>query len=444
MNAIVSLGSFAAPGLNGPFSVNIHWGDGTPDILFQRTSAGAIPAQHHKFAGSETYDVIVAVTDGAGHLSNGADDEVKVTAAPLQTLVVNTINDQTDPASSATVSLRDAVTRADAALGPVNITFSPTVFATSKTITLVGNSGLNLQGDPYGIITVIGSSAGVTLDLGSSGLQVLGTQAAALLNLTITAGAGNFDYLANYGSMTLHNSTVSNLGQGLYNTGTLTLTDSTISGNSSSGFGSIANKGVATLNDCTIVGNTDYGIENYGTASVSDCTIAGNSRAGINNTRGGTLTLSNSIVADSTPEYPGAYVIAVNGPINSLGHNLIDTKDDSTGWISSDLTGTVAHPLDPKLSPLGHYGGPTQTQFPLPGSPALNAGSISLVPSGVTTDQRGFSRIVAGKVDIGAFQSQSATAIKITPPAAQTRWPGLLRQFRWALSATLWGPGRSL
>ena len=40
----------------------------------------------------------------------------------------------------------------------------------------------------------------------------------------------------------------------------------------------------------------------------------------------------------------------------------------------------------------------------LPGSPAIDAGSNALIPSGVTTDQRGYARIVNGTVDIGAYE----------------------------------------
>ena len=43
---------------------------------------------------------------------------------------------------------------------------------------------------------------------------------------------------------------------------------------------------------------------------------------------------------------------------------------------------------------------------PLPGSPALDAGNNALVPDGITTDQRGFLRIVVGTVDIGAAEVQ--------------------------------------
>ena len=45
----------------------------------------------------------------------------------------------------------------------------------------------------------------------------------------------------------------------------------------------------------------------------------------------------------------------------------------------------------------------------LPGSPAIDAGSNTLIPSGVTTDQRGQPRIIGSTVDIGAFESQGFT-----------------------------------
>ena len=48
----------------------------------------------------------------------------------------------------------------------------------------------------------------------------------------------------------------------------------------------------------------------------------------------------------------------------------------------------------------------------IPGSQAIDAGDNSLIPSGVTTDQRGLPRIVDGNsdstatVDIGSFEAQ--------------------------------------
>jgi hypothetical protein len=42
--------------------------------------------------------------------------------------------------------------------------------------------------------------------------------------------------------------------------------------------------------------------------------------------------------------------------------------------------------------------------IPLPGSPALRAGAASLIPTGVTVDQRGYPRVIDGKVDIAAVE----------------------------------------
>ena len=46
--------------------------------------------------------------------------------------------------------------------------------------------------------------------------------------------------------------------------------------------------------------------------------------------------------------------------------------------------------VDPLLGPLANNGGPTQTMSPLPGSPAIDAGTNMAV----ATDQRGLSRVV--------------------------------------------------
>ena len=77
----------------------------------------------------------------------------------------------------------------------------------------------------------------------------------------------------------------------------------------------------------------------------------------------GTVTIENSIVTGNTaPSLPN-----LAGTIAQAGTNL------TTG--------------DTLLAPIGHYGGPTQTMPPLPGSQAIDVpGTVN--PGG--TDQRGF------------------------------------------------------
>ena len=70
-------------------------------------------------------------------------------------------------------------------------------------------------------------------------------------------------------------------------------------------------------------------------------------------------------------------------------YNLIG---DGSGGLSSsnhNLLGSTASLLNPKLGPLTGNGGPTQTMLPQAGSPVIDAGSNALIPTGISTDQRG-------------------------------------------------------
>src|SRR5262249_9446184 len=104
----------------------------------------------------------------------------------------------------------------------------------------------------------------------------------------------------------------------------------------------------------------------------------------------------------------------VRGAVLSLGHNLVGEADTSTGWQSSDLTGTSANPIDPRLGPLQDNGGPTRTPAPFADSPAIDRGDPVLSRS---LDQRGTFRVFDGfPPDVGAVEAQQAVGFRLTLP----------------------------
>jgi hypothetical protein len=108
----------------------------------------------------------------------------------------------------------------------------------------------------------------------------------------------------------------------------------------------------------------------------------------------------NTIIACNQSNVGGPDVI---GDFQSGGRNLIGVlTPDATGFVASDLSGTVSEPLDPRLKPLADNGGPTETHALAAGSPALNAGDNTDAPP---TDQRGYPRISGGVIDIGAYEA---------------------------------------
>ena len=204
----------------------------------------------------------------------------------------------------------------------------------------------------------------------------------------------------------------SSSGGAIVDQGTLTITSSTLSGNRSTGLGgAIVVTGSLTVVNSTLASNTAAGsggaIENVGSLTVLDSTLAANqagtggsgSGGGIDDSGNGyTLTIGDSIVAgNSASSGPN-----VSNAVTSQGNNLIGATDGSSGWVSSDLTGTLATPLNPLLESLGNNGGPTPTMALLSGSPAIGAGASI---NGITTDQRGFGRPASGP-DIGAYESE--------------------------------------
>ncbi len=134
------------------------------------------------------------------------------------------------------------------------------------------------------------------------------------------------------------------------------------------------------------------GIYNAGTLTMTNSTLSRNSAptgsgGGIFNAASYTATLQNTIVANS-PSGGNC-----GGTITDGGQNL--------QWNPNSGCGFILPSLDPKLAPLGNYGGPTQTMGLFVGSAAINAGADVNCPS---IDQRGVTRPQGAQCDIGAFE----------------------------------------
>ena len=217
--------------------------------------------------------------------------------------------------------------------------------------------------------------------------------------------------------VTLHDLTIENGTLGIVNNGTLTLTDSTVSGNA--GNEGIFSNGTMTIIDSTVAKNSGVGVWNDGgTMTIIANTISGNTVGGILSSNGGTATLGATIVAGNTGYNCDAGSAA---SLASAGYNL---TNDTTGTACSFTTADLVN-KNPLLGPLASNGGPTQTLLPGAKSPAAD-----VIPKGTTlrgvavcpgTDQRGVARpgrgetrCTIGAVEVG-FKNPTKTSVTLTP-----------------------------
>ncbi|MCC5636578.1 hypothetical protein LC593_12025 [Nostoc sp. CHAB 5844] len=267
--------------------------------------------------------------------------------------------------------------------------------------------------------------------------------------------------ILNYGTATVINSTINNnltsRGAGIYNseTGTLTVVNSTISGNQSSGVGGgIYNLGTLNVSNSTIALNTAYAYElDYYYNDFGDQVYyktydyqEGNqvyTGAGIYNAQTGTATIKNSIIAGNNNNVPGAVNPDVVGNFISNRYNLIGSRDGSTGFNASEqLQVSISQVIDTVLR---DNGGAVKTHALIYGSPAINAGRNADVPAdiadldkdGNTTekipfDQRGkgYKRISAGRVDIGAYEASVINGTRYSDKIKGTAGNDIITGFR--------------
>ena len=176
----------------------------------------------------------------------------------------------------------------------------------------------------------------------------------------------------NISGVTIRNGGTGGSGGGIFNVGTLTLTNSTVSGNNADGDGGgiyNANGGTATLTNITVSGNNagvdGGGVFNDGggTMTLTNSTVSGNNAGddagGIINDHGstatltnitvtgnnggdggggirnaGTLTLTNSTVSGNKTGVDGGGIYNFSGTVNSFNSTITENRSDA------DLNGT--------------------------------------------------------------------------------------------------------
>lgn len=272
----------------------------------------------------------------------------------------------TTNADSGPGSLRQAVLDADASPGADQITFNDGL----GTIALTSG-----QIDITETLTITGPAAGQTIDAGGNSRVLAVTvadQPLTLENLTVTGGhtvgeysphncangTGDGGGICALSDFSLTNSTVSGnstagrfaLGGGIFvYRGNATISDSTISGNSTVGDGScgggiyVGNRyasivGNATLTNSTVSGNSTAGVAGFGgglctfdDATLTNSTVSGNSTAGSGAPGGGlfsgNVTLTNSTVSSNST----AGENSDGGGVHSLSGNVTLTNSVIAG-----------------------------------------------------------------------------------------------------------------
>ncbi|MDQ4121993.1 MAG: hypothetical protein M3209_11170 [Acidobacteriota bacterium] len=330
--------------------------------------------------------------------------------------------------------------------------------ATITNSTLNGNISVN-GGGIYnnGSLTVSNSNISNNT-AGSNGNGVFNNGTAAITFSTINANNGSGTegiFNQSNSSMTIENSTVSNhIVRGIQNNGAFTLKNSTIKGNTitMSGGAGIYNNGSFEIENSTISGNSARnnggGIYNNATINITASTITNNGSSsnpnvqtgggGIFNNGSATANLFTTIIAGNisgsqsgAPDFYGA--VSPSSSYNIIGNNQLTTG--ITDGVNGNQVGTSTNPINPRLAPLGNYGGATQTHALFSDSRAIDKGKSF----GLTTDQPGFTRTVDSPAvinapggdgtDIGSFEVQASSPVSLsgvvtygTSPAGQAKF----------------------
>ncbi len=314
---------------------------------------------------------------------------------------------------------------------------------------LAGTSGGGIYNHGKMVIansTVSGNRSGSGGGIDNAGSLTINNSLISANMSTSSSGAGGAILNETGAALTIQNSTISgNIAAAsagaVMNLGSVSITDSTLTKNEAHGSGgaggALLNQtgAAASIVRSSILTNLSLGdgggIANTTSGSVSlvNSTLAGNIASGIggalDNRATGIAAISNSTIFGNTSLAGSGIYNQGNGSQLSLQNSIVSGNLNSLSSLADDCVGcgfTSSTNLiggDAGLGTLQNNGGPTPTLLPLPGSPAIGAGTAS---SAAPTDQRGLPRPAApgqsGGVDYGAVQTSYGLAFLLQPANA--------------------------
>lgn len=324
-------------------------------------------------------------------------------------------------------SLRDAIGSAGAgdtvvfAAGVSGQVALLTPLSIGQSLSIEGPGAASLTLDGRNSVRVIDVTAGdvtlsgITIANGSTTGTGAGVQVANGASLTVADSTFTGNAAANGGAIanlvgstvsidrcTFRANTTTGVGGGaVIVQGTADIRDSTFAGNTApinGGALNVQSSATLSLINSTLSGNISGSlggaISNIGTSTIVNATFSANlgSSGSAIATANVNVTLNNSALVDNAASgSPGA--ISPSGVV--AGSNDVFFNNTANGT-ADDQTGygtsnVVAAAAEP-LNPLGNYGGPTQTMLPVANGAAVCAGSIALLVPGLVTDQRGLPR----------------------------------------------------
>jgi hypothetical protein len=241
----------------------------------------------------------------------------------------------------------DAITFASGLTGTINVQSALPTLNASVAIQGPGANKVTVSEEGYSYVPffTVGSSAtvqmsGLTLD-NAGYYAILNSGSVDASNITFTRAGVNSGWgyaINNQGSATVSNSNFADNDGGIYNNGTLDVSNCSFSGN----FGdAIINNESATVSNGTISGCGEVAMTNGGNLTVNSCTLSGNDSGALYNSQNGKLTVNNSTISDNAGGISNEGSATINESTIS-GNKSIGHAAYGTGGATSGPYGTSA------------------------------------------------------------------------------------------------------